>query len=184
MPDKESCFVTSSPLNYEHKILLTDGLDDFSSFYNMLDCLEDAGPEDEVTLDLSCPGGSCEIGFNIVQAIQSCACPVHVHVRYPTYSMGAIIALSGSSLTFAPHSFIMFHAHSSSTHGKAPDIEMERKAFIKIHDARFKSICCPFLTPGEVNKIFKGQDLYIHHDDAGLQARLDRHFIKPSESEI
>ncbi len=126
-------------------------------------------------------GGCCETAFAIVHAIQTCRVPVHIIVLRASYSMGAIIALSGASLTIAPGAFLMFHNYSQShVSGKGLEFVDGANHWHKHWIKEYERLCHPFLTKAELKRLTTDRDLYIDYDDPTLVDRIDRHFY-PSE---
>lgn len=168
---------TQDPTGQSYEVRLFGPICEFEQYDELFELLSIATEEDIIDVSLSCCGGSCEVGFSIVRAVQACkAKEVNMIVAYPSYSMGSIIALSGTSLTFLNNTFLMFHTYSSCDEGKVSDTQRQFVAFNKIFTERFKDVCCPFLTQAEVQRMFSGEDLYIHDTDLNVPQRILRHF--------
>lgn len=132
--------------------------------------------KDEVVIHLGNFGGSCHLGVQIINAVKHCKGKVHMQVEFPCYSMGAIMAVSGNSLTLEDDTFLMFHNYSGGSYGKGQekmDAMVHTDAWLK---KAFKRRCTPFLTKPELTKLFQDQDVYVHADGKGLKARMKRHF--------
>ena len=151
----------------------------FEDYDDLVTELANIDEKDSVVVHLNCPGGDCAIGFFLIDQLINLPCPVHMVVEYPTYSMGAIIALCGNKLTIRKGSYIMFHDYSGGTDGKGEESYLYTTNYRKVFKERFTLLCKPFLTQFEINKMFKGEDLYIHYDDPSLSDRIKRHF-KPT----
>lgn len=173
----EKCFILKKPqTTTKYHIYIHDNIECFEDYDDLIEQLANTGENDSVKLHLNCPGGDCSIGFHIIDHLQSLPCQLDVLVEYPTYSMGAIMALCGDSLTFAPDSYIMFHDYSGGTRGKGEETHMYTTNYRKIFKNKFTKLCAPFLTKKEIERMFKGEDIYIHDDDPSLAARIKRHF--------
>jgi ATP-dependent protease ClpP protease subunit len=155
---------------------LYGAIEEFSHYKTLIAALKEAQEGDIIKLLINSPGGSVDVGMMIVQAMQMSRAIIVADVVYPSYSMGAIIAVAGDFLVMQPHSFLMFHTYSTGMGGKSGDL-------IKMlsHDddslkGMMSDICTPFLTKAELKKMHAGDDLYITAKDPSLPARIKRHF--------
>ena len=118
----------------------------------------------------------------LIDYIQNLECKVDVVVPYPTYSMGAIMSLSGDSLEIKPGGFLMFHDYSSGiARSKGNEIFKQTESYIETFTYKFNKICQPFLTKKECEDILNGKDLYIKWNDPMLETRIKRHFSKKGD---
>jgi ATP-dependent Clp protease, protease subunit len=171
------CLITSTPFTaHSVEIHMRGPIEEFEDYDNMIKELGKLTPDDELIIRLNTPGGDCSIGFALISKIMALECPVHMIVEYPTYSMGAIMALCGDSLEFEPDTYIMFHDYSGGSRGKGEETAQYINNFRQVFKDRFTRICKPFLSQKEVDKMFKGEDVYIHHNDPTLKRRIERHF--------
>lgn len=160
----------------EYTISIWDHIESYSDYDKVFEELGKIKEEDKVILKVSSPGGRCDVGFNLFDRIKGLECRVDVIVPYPTYSMGAILALSGHSLTVNPGAFLMFHDYSTGTKGKGNEIFKQTAAYKEVFEYTFNRICQPFLTKKECEQILNGQDLYVKWNDEDLEKRIRRHF--------
>jgi ATP-dependent protease ClpP protease subunit len=136
----------------------------------------DVTTHDEITLALSNTGGCVDAGYKIINALRACEGKITCRVEAPCYSMGAILAIAGDKLIMEKNTFLMFHNYSGMQRGKgqeALDMLVNTDEWIK---EAFKSVCTPFLTAAEMNKIFDDKDVYIHDSDKDINTRIKRHF--------
>lgn len=176
----EACLIRTTPHTHkEIDIYIRGGIECFEDYDDLVKELVKATEKDSVVVHINCPGGDCSVGFFIIDQLMALPCPVHMVVEYPSYSMGAIMALCGDSLTIEPDSFIMFHDYSGGSNGKGGETEAYVNNYRKVFRNRFTRLCKPFLSQSEINRMFKGEDLYIFNgDDTGvsLEDRIKRHF--------
>lgn len=173
----EKCLVrVESNVSKEIDVYIRGSIENFEDYDDLVKELSKATPSDSVVVHLNTSGGDCAIGFFIIDHIMRLPCPVHMVVEYPTYSMGAIMALCGDMLTICPDSYIMFHDYSGGITGKGEDVHLFTNNSRKVFKDRFTRLCKPFLSQAEINKMFKGEDIYIRHDDPDLKCRIERHF--------
>lgn len=166
----------------EYTISIWDDIESYEDYDKLLEVINGITTKDKVTLKVSSPGGRCDIGFMIYDRIRQLEAPVDVIVPYPTYSMGAILSLVGRSLEVLPGAFLMFHDYSTGTRGKGNEIWKQTEAYKEVFAERFNTICQPFLTKKECDRILNGQDLYVKWNDENLQKRINRHFGRNHEN--
>ncbi len=169
-------FAIQTKVKTEYTISIWDELEEYEHYADLIETLYKASSTDKVKLKISTPGGRCSVGFNIIDRIQSLECRVDIEVPYPTYSMGAIMALSGDSLYIKPGGFLMFHDYSTGMKGKGNEIFKSTEAYRESFECRFKLICQPFLTKKECVEVLNGKDLYIKWNQVDLKERIRRHF--------
>ena len=186
MPKKYELLKNPKPGN-DYDISIWDDIDDYEEYEKLLAEVAKIGADDSVRLFVSTPGGRCDIGFMLIDRIMGLECPVEVIVPYPTYSMGAIMALCGDSLEVQPGGFLMFHDYSSGGgRSKGNEQLKHAEAYKETFDYKFNSICQPFLTKKECDDVLNGKDLYIRWNDdenakiykniTPLTTRIKRHF--------
>lgn len=173
----ETCLVKKTEhTRKELDIYIRGSIERFEDYDDLVTELATTDEKDSVVVHINCPGGDCAVGSFLIDQLQALKCPVHMVVEYPTHSMGAIIALCGDKLTIEKGAYIMFHDYSGGLMGKGEENYLYSINYRKSFKERFTELCKPFLNQIEINKMFKGEDLYIHHDDPTLKQRLDRHF--------
>lgn len=173
----EKCYTRSTPSTATlWEFYIRGAIEDFKDYDDLLDDFNNVTENDSVVIYLNTPGGDCSIGFFLIDEIMQLPCHVHMVVQYPTYSMGAIMALCGDKLTIEKDSYIMFHDYSGGSHGKGDETADYINNYRKVFKDRFKRLCCPWLTKKEADSMFNGKDIYIHHDDPTLDDRSARHF--------
>lgn len=138
-------------------------------------CLDE---DDTLITNINCCGGRIDMGQFLYNALKKCKAHKIMRVTAPSYSMAAVLALAGDDLVLEKHSWLMFHNYSGSSYGKGNEQERHVEAYGKYIRGFFADICTPFLTKKEMERVFAGEDLYIHWDDPSLQQRIARHFKK------
>lgn len=117
-----------------------------------------------ITLLINSPGGSCEIGWAIVDVMNFIRLPVNTVVIGMAASMAADIFANGDHRTMGQHSTLMVHSHSSIVGGdytklistmKGETIEYNRRLQHYITNSKYK-------TKQEIEDVFfKHGDLYL-----------------------
>lgn len=164
-------------MHRSHKIFTFYGpIEEFFDYEELLETLFNAESGDVITLLINSPGGRCDIGDAIVNAMQDSKAAIECIVESPSYSMAALIALCGHQLKLKENSFLMFHDYSTMYYGKGSEIALQSKAERDNFNVIMKKLCTPFLTDKECDKVLNGEDLYIKWNDKDLDKRIKRHF--------
>lgn len=173
----EKCLVQTKPTTTtEFNVYIRGAIEEFEHYDTLVAKISSVTADDVVNVHLNTPGGDCSIGFFLIDQFMALPCPVNMIVEYPTYSMGAIMALCGDSLHLNADTYLMFHDYSGGQRGKGGETYLYTNNYRKVFTDKFNRLCKPFLTQKEVDKMFKGEDLYIHWDDPTLEQRSGRHF--------
>ena len=173
--EKHQIFTTKH-VSIDYVLELRDGIESFEDYVDVFKMLNTITDKDTLEVRLNTPGGDCSVGWALIDAIQSVPCPVHCIVTYPTYSMGALLAVCGDMLTICDDTYIMFHDFSSGMKGKGGDMALYLNNYREVFVKRFNKLCQPFLSKKESRDMFNGLDIYIHDSCPTLATRIDRHF--------
>ncbi len=176
--DIEHFKIFKESINTHYKIYMSDEIHEDSEVYiDLIHTLNKAETGDTINLHLSNFGGAAHSGFDIGYAIRNSKAIVNI-IAGACYSMGAILALSGDSLTMRPAAMLMFHNYSGMYVGKGQEIEEGVVNYKKHFKKSIEYFCSPYLTSNEINRIMNDRDVYIHDDDEHIEDRLNRHFNK------
>lgn len=162
---------------YQKWTLWRDISNKVTDFQYMLAALRESNEGDVIDIDIECEGGSCDVGYKLVQHIKESKAKVNMIVSGPCFSMGSIIAISGDSLEMKDDTFLMFHTYSTAI-GKMKSgdlvnyIDHSHKREMILDEKYAK----PFLTDSEVKQMHDGKDIYIWNNDKSLKQRKSRHF--------
>ncbi len=170
-------FMNERILSKSLEITLPESIHRFAKYLELLAQLRDLPDKTtEVNLYLANYGGYLDGGMPLFQAFKDLNVPVHVHVIGDCYSMGAILALCGTTLTFKPGTTLMFHNYSGGHSGKGKELlDATQEGYNNIWKA-FAPLLQPFLTKVEIEKLQRDGDVYVHSWDPTLKNRLKRHF--------
>lgn len=134
-----------------------------------------------VNLFLASFGGYMQGLVPLFNAFKYCQVPVDVYVTGECYSAGAMLALSGRSLTMMPNTMLMFHNSSGGEFGKGNELYDAVMHGTKHTRGVFKNMVTPFLSNAELEGLMHDKDTYIHWDQPDLQKRIRRHFNPKKE---
>lgn len=153
-----------------------DSIDNFSDYLDLINGLRETTDRDHVVLYINSPGGRVDVGLSIISAIKSCPACVTAIVEGPSYSMASVIALACDDLQMFDNTFLMFHNYSTASFGKGAELMGSLNHNDKHIKKLMMSVCHPFLSKKEIEKINNDQDIYIYDDDEELGKRKLRHY--------
>lgn len=120
--------------------------------------------KEPITLLINSPGGSCDVGWAIIDVMNFIRLPIHTVAIGASASMAADIFANGDKRTIGEHGSLMIHSHSNMVAGthsqlisamKGDQMEMDRRR----HHYLNNSICT---TLDEVQStFFSKDDLYL-----------------------
>lgn len=103
--------------------------------------LRAAGPVPEIELNIDCPGGDCEEGFTIYDALKSSSSKITANIIGTAASMASVIMCAASTINIAENGRVMIHRVSAEVEGNADDIAAAA-AITKQFEDRIVNIYC------------------------------------------
>lgn len=85
--------------------------------------LKAAGQPKNITLKLDCPGGDCNDGFTIYDAIKATGANVTVEIVGLAASMASVIMLAGNTIRIAENGRVMIHRVTAGAYGNADELD-------------------------------------------------------------
>lgn len=134
-------------------------------YTDLLYTLRTAGEMDMIYLHLNTPGGNFDTGLQIINNISASPARVTTILEARAYSMGAMIFLAGDELIVHDTCQLMFHNYSSALIGKGNEQQAQVLAISKWFEKAVRHICKPFLVDEEIERIQRGEDLWMDSDD-------------------
>ncbi len=151
---------------------LSGPIEDPSRYTEMIHQIRTAGQNDVVNIHLNTPGGLVSTGVQIISAMRASQGHIVTHLEGEACSMGALLFLVADEMVVYDDSLIMFHNYSGAAFGKGHEITASVEATNKWYSKLAKTICIPFLTVVELNKIFEGADMWMLSDE--VETRLKK----------
>ncbi|MBV8680385.1 MAG: Clp protease ClpP [Aquitalea sp.] len=134
-------------------------------YTDLLYTLRTASATDLIFLHLNTPGGNFDTGLQIINNIAASDAHVITILEARAFSMGALIFLAGDELIVHDTCQLMFHNYSSASVGKGNEQAAQVMASRKWFDKVMRNVCRPFLTDQELERISKGEDIWLDTDD-------------------
>ena len=141
-------------------------------YTDLLYTLRSASNTDVIFLHLNTPGGNFDTGLQIINNIAASPAHVITILEARAYSMGALLFLAGDELILHDTCQLMFHNYSSALIGKGNEQQAQVLASSKWFEKVMRHVCRPFLADEELERIFKGEDIWMDSDE--IRRRLHR----------
>jgi ATP-dependent protease ClpP protease subunit len=100
-------------------------------FANQLKALPNAKT---ITLNLDCPGGDCNDGFTIYDALTSSGAEITVNITGLAASMASVIMLAGKTINIAENGRVMIHRVTGGAMGNADEMDAATKLMRQFED--------------------------------------------------
>lgn len=158
---------------------LNGEIGDPMNYAEMVHRIRSASPTDVIEIHLNTPGGRIDTGMQIINAIETTQAHVVTILDSRAFSLGTLIFLAGDEMQVHDNCMMMFHNFSSGMQGKANEQAVELDAMLKWFEKLMKKFCAPFLSTQEINRLLKGEDIWMDSDE--IRARLMKVFANPQK---
>jgi ATP-dependent Clp protease protease subunit len=148
-----------------------DEIGDPRNYIDLIHLIRTLEPQDNLTIHLNTPGGRLDTGIAILSAIAECQGTITMSLDSTAASMGAILFLAGHQYVVHDHSMLMFHTFSGGFYGKSGDVDKQMQAYKRQFSLLMKKVCGKFLTPDEISRIDKGEEMWFMSDAIGKRLK-------------
>lgn len=87
-----------------------------------------------ITLNLDCPGGDCNDGFTIYDALTNSGAEITVNITGLAASMASVIMLAGKTINIAENGRVMIHRVTGGAMGNADEMDAATKLMRQFED--------------------------------------------------
>lgn len=145
-----------------------------SLYTDMVHTIRAASQHDIIYLCLNTPGGRLDTGIQIINAMKASKATVISVLEAEAASMGAIIFLAADQHIVNDNCRMMFHDFSGGATSGAKGNEQfkELTASIQLYNKLLKNVCVPFLSNEEVDRIIKGEDVWMDSDQIRKRLKI------------
>ena len=157
---------------YQQKMLarqlhyyLSGPIEEPSKYTEMIHQIRSATPNDIINIHLNTPGGQVATGVQLISAIRASQGHIVTHLEGEACSMGALLFLTADEMVVYDDSILMFHNYSGGAYGKGHEIISTIDATNRWYTKLIRTVCTPFLTEEELDKLFNGADLWMLSDE-------------------
>jgi ATP-dependent Clp endopeptidase proteolytic subunit ClpP len=96
--------------------------------------LKAAGTPKSIVLNLDTPGGDCNDGFTIYDALKNSGASITVNITGMAASMGSVIMLAGNKIRIAENGRVMIHRVTGGAMGNADEMDAAAKVIKQFED--------------------------------------------------
>lgn len=160
-----------------HHVYLSHSFGDMRDYYAILHLLRTVNPDDSIIIYLNNYGGDTSTGLQILNALKaSPSKSIKIVVDANIYSMASHFVIDsvkrgGASLEVGDNVLFMFHNYSSLYAGKGNETIAAVLADKEVYAQWDRDALFPFFSHEEIERMIKGEDMYIHKNN-GLLERL------------
>ena len=160
--------------SYEQKITvralhfyISGEIEEPRHYTEMVHQIRAALPNEAIHIHLNTPGGRIDSGVQIINAIKASQGHVVTHLEGEVCSMGAVLFLAGDEMVVYDNCLMMFHNYSGGSFGKGHELKASVDAADRWYTTLLADICLPFLSEDELDRIIKGEDLWMQSNEIG-----------------
>lgn len=153
---------------YEHQTVSTElhyylssEIGEPTEYVEMIHRIAVAAETDVIYIHLNTTGGQLDTGVQIINAMQTTEAHVVTILEGNAHSLGTMIFLAGDEMWVHENCMMMFHNFSGGVIGKGNELVRELEATVKWFNALVKTLYVPFLTEEELERILRGEDLWM-----------------------
>lgn len=153
--------VTVNRKSSEWNIYLFGPIEATEQFISAIEVLRAAGPEDEVHVHLSTPGGLMDATDTFLSAMHQCDARVIIHASGGCHSCGSIILMHASEFTLSENFNMLIHNGSTGSWGDLNKFVASAKHSEAYMKKVMRSTYEGFLTPEELEAMLEGKDFWM-----------------------
>lgn len=148
-----------------HTFYLTGEILEPQHYIDMFHRIRTANPQDLIYIILNTGGGVLDTGVQLINCMQNSPAKCITVLEGECHSLGTIIFLSGDEFIVNDHGLMMFHNFSGGVFGKGNEQVAQLEATVKWFSKMIKKIYYPFLSEDEIDRLLKGEDLWMDSDE-------------------
>lgn len=126
-----------------------------------------AGERDEIRLVLNGPGGRCDTGVQIVNALLETPATTIAVIDGDCHSSFSLIALACKGWSVGPFANMLIHIWSGGYAGKAQEISAWQRFYTPYMEKICRGLYDNFLTEDELDRVLRGEDLWLDAEEIG-----------------
>jgi ATP-dependent Clp protease protease subunit len=165
---KECCY--TKPYAFFHQVVtqniyhyyISGYIEDPTQYTEMINRIHTAMESDTIYMHLNTVGGDMSTGIQLMNAMTSTPAHVIASIEGEVSSMGTMIFLSAKEFMVHENSLLMFHNYTGGVWGKGHEQVAALESATKWTEEFMHRIYIPFMTSEEVDRLIKGEDIYMH----------------------
>jgi len=164
-----------------HHYYLSESIDDPADYVELIHKIKTSPDTDIIHLHLNLPGGRLDTGVQLINAMQTSEAHIICSLEAEAHSLGTLLFLAADEFIVHDNCMMMFHTYSSGMWGKGSEQVAQLDATVKWFDGLARQLYIPFLSEDEVDRILRGEDLWLHTTE--IRERLQQ-MVKIMEKEM
>lgn len=164
-PEDRTFAVYASPVATSYKVTIDKGFTSVQQFEDLVDVLDNASPEDCVTIRLSTDGGALHSIIPVINALQNTDAYVHCHVESDTASAGTAFMMLAHSCFVNDFSTVMLHTANYGFFGHAGNMEANVSHSTKSIEKFVGALYTDWLTEAELLRLLDGKEMYFDAEE-------------------
>lgn len=173
-------YYEQSVVHKVHHYYISEAIGEPGDYVELIHRIKTSGPNEIIHIHLNTPGGRLDTGVQLINAMQTSDAHVVCSLESEAHSLGTLIFLAADEFIVHDSCMMMFHNYSGGMWGKGNEQVAQLAATTKWFDELAQRIYYPFLSQDEIDRILKGEDLWLHTDD--IRKRLVK-MVKQLEKE-
>lgn len=134
------------------------------TFRGIIQALENASPNDQVTLKINSPGGRTDSAQAIYVALLETEAKTKAKIINAA-SSGSIVAMACDEIETTPFCTMMIHNASGGARGKVSDMAAASAHHKSFFQEWYDQLYAGFLTAEEISDVVKGQEFWLKEKD-------------------
>jgi|694.fasta_scaffold01034_8 ATP-dependent Clp protease protease subunit len=140
-------------------------IEDEDDFVDLIDCLYQGKPNENIYIHLNTPGGRLDITMQLLNAIKASEATVVGIADGQVMSAGSIILFACPNISIMPYSYLMMHDGSEGLGGKMNE-NIKQAIFTQaLLKKIYMDVYQPFFSVEEIEGILGGKDMWVSAED-------------------
>lgn len=150
----------------DHVIYIDAEIEGPEHYRDVMNSLETATPDSNVTLTINSGGGRLDTGLMLINGIRGCQADTTALI-HEAGSMATGVALACDSWILGDFSYFMIHSASTWLGGKQHEVQSQHMFMEKYLSTFIRKTYAGFLTTKEIEEVIKGRDMWLDREQLG-----------------
>jgi ATP-dependent protease ClpP protease subunit len=157
--------VTCTPIAMAYKVKVDETFEDSRQFDNLVSCLDQAGQNDVVQIDLTTNGGSLAAVLPVMAAMANTNAQVYVHAVSDVASAGTFLLMLADDVFINPYVTIMFHQVSFGAAGIGHHVEDKVNHTVRTSKSLLREMYEGFFSEAEMEAMLAGKEYWLDKEE-------------------
>ena len=162
MPPNDFCKIQpTNVITMRYDIYLNYVIDKPHYYFEFLELLRSANPEDEIFIHLNNNGGYVDTAMQIINTMKESKAHIITCLEGACHSAASLIFLCGDTIKISEFGSMLCHYYSGGAKGKGNEIEAQVIFDKDYYKKFFHKIYNKFLTAEEIKELLRGEDKWL-----------------------